>query len=175
VSKLKPSSVLAVFTCIAVLLSGCMRLMERDFEKALEVTTIDIGMPSTVAKTVELPLGEADLRFVVPDYDCAQPLNASITVKVQLADGKQKQRIVNLSELVWPQSGTECRAIGYLRSDHPDSARPFAMKISTKSNPVQFSIAVTLAANPARQLRLWVVYNDREPVDRMLQTTGNEL
>ena len=77
ISKLKVSLVLPVFTCIAVLLSGCMRLMERDFEKALEVTTIDIGMPNTVAKTVELPLGEADLRFVVPDYDCAQPLNAS--------------------------------------------------------------------------------------------------
>lgn len=114
------------------------------------------------------------MRFVVGRYDCGQPLNAAIDIEIRLADGSIKRRQVDLDELTWPRSGTGCHAVGYLRSDDETLSRPLRFSVNAGSNPVGLSLAVTRAAETARQVRIWVVYNDRDPVARMLGENAPE-
>ncbi len=167
-SQLKSSRVVLHWACMSMLLIGCTGTMMHDFHNGTEIAQFDIGKVGTVAESIDLPRGEADIAFVVRDYDCKQPLNASINVMVQLADGTPKQRMVNLGEITWPVSGQDCRPIGYLRLQDAKYTRPLRMTISRKSNPVRFAFTVTQAADAGRQMSIWVVYNDRNPVDRML-------
>jgi len=89
---------------------------------------------------------------------------------VQLANGTVTQQNVKLSELAWPRSGRDqnCRPIGFLRMDDGKYTRPLSITIDRKSNPVKFTVKVTQVADSERQMAIWVVYNDREPVVRML-------
>ncbi|MEB2316138.1 MAG: hypothetical protein OZ919_08655 [Xanthomonadaceae bacterium] len=167
---LKPARTTVLFLCLSALLTGCTRLMMCDFHKGTEVARIDIGRVHTITRSIDLPAGKTDMSFVVRDYDCKQPLNASITLEIQLANGTIMQRDVNLDELTWPVSGGDCRPIGYLRLADPNYTRPLRITIDRKSNPVRLSISVMQAADASRQMSIWVVYNDRNPVDQMLET-----
>lgn len=173
--KLKPNRVAVLFACGSMLLTGCTWLMMRDFHKGTEVAEIDIGRAYTITRSIDLPVGETDIRFVVRDYDCTQPLNASVNLEVRLASGTSRRRDVNLDDLTWPVSGADCRPIGYLELDDAKYTRPLRTTINRESNPVTFSITVTQAtdADAGRQMSIWVVYNDRDPVDRMLGILGH--
>jgi hypothetical protein len=166
--KFNPTRAVVLLVSMPVLLAGCTWLLMRDFQKGTEVAELDIGKVHALTKTVALPKGEADLAFVVRDYDCKEPLGASISVKIQFSNGGGIQRDVNLDELTWPVSGRECRPIGYLRLEDAASTRPLRIMIGRESNPVSFSIDVTQAADVGRQMSIWVVYRNRSPVDRML-------
>lgn len=165
---------LAAVICAHIIapLTGCQWLMMRDFHKGTEIMKIDIGRTHTVSRSIDLPTGEADISFVVRDYDC-RPLNASIKIEVQLANGTIKRQHVNLDELTWPSPEAECRPIGYLRVvDDSKFTRPLRLKINRESNPVIFSVTVKQAAVVTKQMSIWAVYNARNPVDRMLGTQG---
>lgn len=153
---------------MSVLLVGCTWVLMRDFQKGTEIAEFDLGKVHELTKSMALPQGQADLAFVVRDYDCKKPLGASISVKIQFANGGGVQRDVNLDEITWPVSGRDCRPIGYLRLEDSAYTRPLRIVIGRESNPVSFSINVTQAADVDRQMSIWVVYGDRNPVDRML-------
>lgn len=164
----------AIAACIPALLTGCTWLATRDFDKGTEIATIDIGKAYVSTRSMNLPKGDADLRFVVRGYDCGQPLNAAIEIEIRLADGSVTRRQVDLDELTWPRSGTGCHVVGYLRSDDETLSRPLRFTVNAASNPVGFSLAVTRAAETARQVHIWVVHNDRDPVARMLGVNAPE-
>jgi hypothetical protein len=169
-NKIKRTLVAVICAHTLAPLTGCQWLMMRNFHKGTEIMKIDIGRAHTISRSIDLPAGEADISFVVRDYDC-KPLNVSIKIEVQLANGTIKQQDVNLDELTWPSSGTYCRPIGYLRVvDDSNYTRPLRFKINRESNPVRFSVTVTQAADATRQMSIWAVYNARNPVDRMLGT-----
>lgn len=168
---LKPTRVAVLAGSAIALLSGCSRLLWSDFDNGTELARIEIGTVGTVSSSIDLPEGEADLRFVVRDFDCTQPLGAAINVWIGLADGTEKQREVSLDDLRWPMAGEDCRPIGYLRLDDAKYTHPLSLNIGRQSNPVRFSFEVVRASDAKRQVSIWVVYNDREPVGRMLAET----
>jgi hypothetical protein len=153
---------------VPVLLGSCTWLLMRDFQKGTQILELDIGQVHALTKSLALPEGEADLAFVLPGYDCKEPLSASISVKIRFADGGDVHQDVNLRDITWPASGQGCRPIGYMRLDDSTFTRPLRLVISRENNPVTFSFSVTRAADVSRQMSIWVVYGDRSPVDRML-------
>jgi len=157
-----------------VLLTGCMWLMMRDFHKGMEVVEINIGGVHAVTEVADLPLGDADLAFVVHGYECKQLLNASINVLIKSSGRTILDQEVYLDDLTWPASGGHCRPIGYLSLDDENNARPLRFMINKRINPVEFSVHVTQPANVEKWISVWVVYNDRNPVDRMLKRRGIE-
>ncbi len=156
----------ALIACIFVV--GCSQFMMSDFENATKIAQIKIGHSNTVAGSIDLPKGDADIRFVVRDYDCKQALDASINIDLQFADGANKKLAVNLNDLTWPTSGQGCHPIGYLRLDDSKYTHPLQFIVDQNSNPVKFSIKITSAVEADMQVAIWVVYNDREPINRML-------
>ena len=63
-------------------------------------------------------------------------------------------------------TGQGCQPIGYLRlANH---ARPFGMSVTRNHAPARISVVTTRAAGKSVEMSLWLVYNDRYPVERML-------
>jgi hypothetical protein len=172
--KIKTTRAVVFMASMSVPLAGCTWMLMSDFQKGTEIAEFDLGKVHNLTKSMALPEGEADFAFVVRDYDCKEPLGASISVKVQFAKGGSIQRDVNLDEITWPVSGRDCRPIGYLRLKDSAYTRPLRIVIGRESNPVSFSINVTQAADVGRQMSIWVVYGDRDPVDRMLGARDDE-
>jgi hypothetical protein len=119
--KIKTTRAVVFMASMSVPLAGCTWMLMSDFQKGTEIAEFDLGKVHNLTKSMALPEGEADFRFVVRDYDCKEPLGASISVKVQFAKGGSIQRDVNLDEITWPVSGRDCHPIGYLRRElgHP--------------------------------------------------------
>jgi hypothetical protein len=158
----------ALVICVPVLVSGCSWLLTIDTRKAVKLAEIDIGRLHTVTGSVDLAPGKADLRFFIRDYDC-RLLDVAIDIELRFADGTTKRHEVALDDLTWPRVGDdeECFPSGYLR-DKDTWVRPLRFVVRRGGNPVEFSIRVTRAAKADERVHVWVVYNDRTPLDRML-------
>jgi hypothetical protein len=146
----------------------------QDFEKAAEVSTLEIGRTQATSKLIKLSPGNAELVFVARDFDCGHPLDATLEVRVQGTRGTLKQRAVRLNELTWPTSSGRCHPIGYLRLNGASNTRPLRFKIADEDNPITVDIDVTQNSTRAQMLTIWVVYNDRYPVERMLGKSQQE-
>jgi hypothetical protein len=142
--------------------------MMSDFHMGTEIASFDIGKVQTITKLIELPSGYTDMRFVAREYDCAQPLDGLIDLTITSAAGKITQHDVWLNKLTWPRDSKNCIPIGYLRSDDENMTRPLKLEIKSDDNPIIFRLEVKQVAGASKQMSIWVVYNDRDPVDRML-------
>jgi hypothetical protein len=152
-----------------VLVSGCTWLMKSDFDNGREVAVLDIGKPQSIKKTMDLPSGNASISFVALGYDCKHPLEGTIDIVIRGARGVIKQEVVSLSKLTWPRVGNgECFPIGYLRLADENLTQPLSFQLDSNANPVDINLNVKQPASFGRSMSVWVVYNDRLPVDRML-------
>lgn len=142
-----------------------MALAQRDFDKGTEIATLGIGSSNAVAGQIDPPQGDADLRFVLHDYDCSSLQDAAISVEIQLAEGMAIRRDLRLGEITWPRAGHDCHPIGHFR---PSGVSPFRISIRRAGKPLRYAITVTRAAHADMRLSVWLVYNDRDPVERML-------
>ena len=160
--------VCSVWTAGALaLLSGCTWLMRSDFDNAREIATLDIGKVQSVAKTIDLPSGDASISFVVPGYDCKRPVEGTMDIVILGAKGVIKQETVSLSKLTWPRVGDgECFPIGYLRLDGSLS-QPLTFYLDGNENPININLDIKQPATVGRSMSVWVVYNHRLPVERM--------
>jgi len=157
--------------CVLTLLSGCTWLMMSDFDNAREVAVIDTGKVQSVTKTMKLAAGDdVSVSFVVRGYDCKRPLEGSIGIVIRGAKGVIKQADVGLSKLTWPRSGNnmECFPIGYLRLDESLS-QPLSFNLDDNENPISINLDIKQPATVGRSMGVWVVYNSRLPVERMLK------
>jgi hypothetical protein len=158
--------------CAGVLFLGtsaCTRILVDDFEKAIEVELLDLTQTHTYSKAIDLPSGKAELVFVARSYDCAKPINAVVEITRTTAGGTVEQKMVKLAELTWPRGTDGCRPIGYLRSANESMVRPLRFTIERGDNPVNFAVSVKETSSHEQPVVMWVVYNDRNPVDRMLR------
>jgi len=155
--------------CVLTLLSGCAWLMMSDFDNAREVAVIDTGKVQSVTKTIDLPPGNASISFVVPGYDCKHPLEGSMDIVIRGAKGVIKKETVSLSRLTWPTSGNnnECLQIGYWEHDGKNSPWSVAFTLYIGES-ISIDLNITQPATVGRSMSVWVVYNSRLPVERML-------
>jgi hypothetical protein len=154
--------------CVLTLLSGCTWLMMSDFDNAREVTAIDIGKVQAVTKTMDLPAGNASISFVVPGYDCQRAMEGAMDIVVRGAKGVIKQETISLSKLTWPKSGNgECFPIGYWEHDGKNSPWSVAFTLHSKEL-ISIDLSIREPATISRTMSVWVVYNSRLPVERML-------
>ena len=155
--------------CVLTLLSGCTWLMMSDFDNARRVAVIDTGKLQSVTETIDLPSGNASISFVVPGYDCKRPLEGSMDIVIRGAKGVIKQEAINLSRLTWPTSGNnnECLQIGYWEHDGKNSPWSVAFTLYNEE-PISIDLNIRQPATVGRLMSVWVVYNSRLPVDRML-------
>lgn len=155
--------------CALTLLSGCTWLMMSDFDNGREIAVLDIGKVQSVTKTMYLPRGNASISFVVPGYDCKRPLDGTLDIGIRGTKGVIKQEAVSLSKLTWPTVGNgECFPIGYLALDDVNSTRPLKFNLDRNEDPINIDLSITQPASLGRSMSVWLVYNSRLPVERML-------
>jgi hypothetical protein len=157
--------------CVLTLLTGCTWLMRSDFDNAREVAAIDIGKAQSVTKTMNLSAGDdASISFVVRGYDCKRPLDGTMGIVIRGAKGVIKQAEVDLSKLTWPRSGSnyECFPVGYLRLDDANLTQPLKFSIDSEIGPITIDLNIKRPAGLGRPISVWVVYNSRLPIERML-------
>jgi len=162
-----------IHTSLAVLilffLSGCTSLMMEDFDNAREITVLDIAKAQSVTKTMDLPLGNGSISFVAPGYDCKRPLDGTIGILIRGPKGVIKQADVDLGKLTWPRSGDgECFPIGYWSLDDENVTQPLKFTIDNAAGPITINVKIKQPASLGRSMSVWVVYNSRLPVKRML-------
>lgn len=164
------TKIFSVWTaCALVLPSGCTWLMMSDFDNGREIAVLDIAKVQSVTKTMDLPRGDASISFVVPGYDCKRPLDGTIDIVVQGAKGVIKQEAVSLSKLTWPRGGGgECFPIGYLRLEDEGLSQPLTFYLDGNENPININLNIKQPASLWSSMSVWVVYNSRLPVERML-------
>lgn len=166
-SLMKIRSILAA--CTWTLLSGCTWLMISDFDNGREVAVLDIAKAQSVTKTMDLPPGNASISFVVPGYDCKRPLDGTMDIVIRGTKGVIKQEAVSLSKLTWPTVGNgECFPIGYLALDDVNVTQPLKFTIASEVDAITIDLNIKQSASLGRPMSVWVVYNSRLPVERML-------
>ena len=149
--------------------SGCTWLMKADFDNSREIATLDIGVVQSATATMTLPPGDASISFVVPGYDCKHPLDGIIDIVIRGTKGEIKQETLNLNKLTWPKVGNgECFPIGYWALDDINVSRPLEFMIDNEVSPITIELNMTHPASLSRSMSVWVVYNSRLPVERML-------
>lgn len=155
------------FALLLLQTPSCARLPSGDHEKGREVSRIRLELDNSLAhRELRLLPGNIDFRFVIPEADCGRELDGVVLVEVLFANGKRLEQVVDLQKLTWPASDGVCRPVGYLKLE--DGTRPLRIEIADSDSPVQVSVRVVDSNQAPREMRLWVVYNDRDPIDRML-------
>jgi len=154
--------------CALALLSGCTWLMRSDFDNGREVAALEIGKAQSVTKAMDFPPGDASISFVVPGYDCKRPLDGTIDFVIRGAKGVIKQETVSLSKLTWPRQEGGCLPIGYLRLDDENLSQPLSFHLDGNENPITINLDIKQPASVGRSMSVWVVYNSRLPIERML-------
>jgi hypothetical protein len=158
--------------CVLTLLTGCTWLMRSDFDNAREVAAIDIGKAQSVTKTMNLSAGDdVSISFVVRGYDCKRPLDGTMGIVIRGAKGVIKEADVDLGKLTWPRSGNsmECFPIGYWALDDVNVTQPLKFGVDSEVGPITIDLNIKRPASLGRPMSVWVVYNSRLPVERMLK------
>lgn len=159
----------------SVVLGGCSNHLPHDADQGTEIATFRGAVANESAGSISLPMGTADIRFVVPDHDCVRSIDVVVDFDLEFADGRTVKEVVRMSDLTWPIAGHDCRPIGFLRNDKVINRRPLRMEINRESNPLKYSIRLAGRDVATTAFSIWVVYNDRDPVERMLgQSQGSD-
>ncbi len=137
-----------------------------DFNKATEIVTFDLGAEQTISKTIEFPEGDADIMFVIQNYDCSFPLKGEIEIVMHDAIGKTVvNHNVKLGELTWPRQARNCVPVGYL---DVKGTRPLKFSVSGVKNPVKVTFNIMQVEHPGMSISVWAFYNYRIPMERVL-------
>ncbi len=148
--------------------SGCTWLSSIELDKATQVTVLPTVKSQGIVKQLRLPSGDADFAFVAPNYDCKTPYRAELHIVGKSTKRVFLDRRINLSDLVWPTTREGCVKIGYISLAREGGLRPLRFSLNRDDDDVEFKLTLLSDFEGAQDIHLWVVYSDRQPVDRML-------
>lgn len=165
--------VLAVILTSTFAISGCSRLIDRDFRKATLVGELRLGSVEPFSRTVTLPAGDARLVLAVPNYQCAPIDDAAIEIIARTPNGILFSERILLSQLTWSHGEGSCNAYGYLENatdKRNATARHAEMraKITSDQSLITVRVDTSSVRTPTeRGASIWFVYGDRVPTRKL--------
>lgn len=143
-------------------LTGCMNVLEKDFQKATLVGEVELGTSKVYRRTFVPPAGEARLILALPNYRCSPPADGAVSFTVR-ADGRsvlsERKR---LSDLTWSHGEGSCDAYGYV------AGTGGRINIQDAQNPVTFEIDVSQIKRGSKlRASVWLIYGDRVPAAKI--------
>jgi hypothetical protein len=161
---------IAAVVAAPLILTGCFVLYSiDDFSSASEVAVLDLRKEYLVSKSYSLRRGNVSFSFVIDGYDCKSPLDAVVNITVYKSGSTTLKHGFRVGDLTWLGGTQDCQPVGYLRAR--DWSRPLSFSVDdSQENPIGFDFEVKPGAEGvAMPLRVWVVYNNRTPIERMLR------
>lgn len=160
-------SVAITISCL--LLSGCLRLLGQDFDKATLVGELELGSSDVFKRSLTLHPGNAELILAVPNYRCAPLPDAKITFAVRSSKGVEFFERRSLSELTWSYGRDSCDAYGYLRGDigeGRDKPKGSGMRFQVPHDSIPITIEIDssqISGATGRVALVWFIYGGRVP------------
>jgi len=154
---------------IAGLASSCTLLMSSDFDKAIRLAEINIGVLGKVNQILDIPAGDAMIVIAVPNYRCSS-IDATAKIRV-LIEGHGVILVdttMTLSQLTWSHGVDSCHAYGYSY----DKAAGLTQKVDIPKGSRQMNISIETISSGNTGTRtgaVWLVYGGRAPTARMFE------
>jgi hypothetical protein len=145
---------------------GCTSLLERDFEKAMLISDVELGNPRIYTRTLAAQGGIARLILAVPNHRCSPPADGPVSFAVRVDNTIVLSERRRLSELTWSHGEGSCDALGYVAGN--------AGRIDLKDGHplVTFEIDVgNVQGGSMRRASVWLIYGDRIPTAKIFGAT----